>query len=935
MSLWKHLEGPELSDDVREEISFYLEMRAAEFEASGLDSAEARREAVRAFGDPDRIRKRVVREAKMKKWMTKAWEILASVAQDLRVASRSYRREPVFTLVAVTTLALGIGASKAIFSVTSQALLARPAVEDADGLAAVYTTCRSGTARCSSSYPDYLDYRDGTEGIADLAATALISASLGSEDQGARLLTAQTVTGNFFDVLGLAPAHGRLFGPADDETGGGSPVVVLSHELWRTHFAADPGVVGSSIRLNGQAFEVVGVTPRDFDGLRIDTKPQLWVPIQSRPYLTGGDDEYTDRFEVRDMRWIDLLVARLTDGTSVDVARSELLALSESMRDEDPDARGPRSVTVDALEGYILPNQREADFRIFVHLLGGTVALALLLCCANLANLLLARGSSRRRDVGVRLAIGAGRPRIVRQLVTESFVLAALGGLAGLIVAEGLMRVLGGFELPGGVPIASLGVSLDTGALLLAGLVTLGTAVLFGLAPALDGSRTELSGALRSGRGARDDLGSTRARKALVAVQIALSLVLLVGSALFVRTLRAGLQTDLGFRPEGVAALRYNLDLVGYEADNAWSFVQTLEERLASVPGVESVTTATRIPLQEGGAMGLFFQVPGYEPAPDEELRLDLVVTTPGYPRTMGVDLLSGRDFDSGDVAGGERVAIVSRSMAERYWPRDRAVGALVSMSRTEFRVVGVVENTTWSGLADEATSFMYVPLSQTPFRREHDGGHGRRRTPAPAHGRDSPVRLRPAGAGAVGRGDRGRGRLHDQPAAARHRGARGVGRERRLDSVAPGLIDGSAGPGPGRRHGCGGRPHAPRRGAPLSGERDRPGDVRRDRADGGRDLARGDARPGELGRAAGPCGGPEQRMRSRSRRPGRTGGPAVLARRRVGRVHVGPWRPGRREAPERRSSAGRRPVGHPGGAGPRPSASPTPSGKMRWRIGR
>ncbi len=715
MSLWTRLEEPDVSDEVREEIRFYLEMRAKEFEASGLDPASARREAVRAFGDPDEIRRRMMREARMTRWTTAFREWVGSMAQDLRIALRSYRREPLFTLVAVTTLALGIGASTAIFSVAREALLAAPAVRDVGELAAVYTTCRNGTPRCSSSYPDFLDYRDRTDGIRDLAATALISASLGSEDQGAQLLTVQTVTGNFFDLLGLVPAEGRLLSPADDEFGGGAPVAVLSHELWRTHFAADPGVVGSTIRLNGRAFQVVGVAPADFDGLRINLHPELWVPMQSRPYLTGGDEDFTDRFEVRGSRWIDLLVARLAPGTSPEAARAELLALSTQMQDEDPDARGPRSVTLDPLKGYILPPEREADLRTFVLLLGGTVGLALLLCCANLANLLLARASGRRRDVGVRRAMGADRGRIVRQLATESVVLAALGGLAGLVVADALMRVLSRFDLPGGVPIASLDLGLDGGALLLTGLVTLGTAVLFGLAPALQGSRTDLSQALTSGRSTRDDHRSTRARKALVAVQIALSLVLLIGSGLFVRTLRAGLATDLGFRPEGVAALRYNLDLVGYQTEDAWSFVRTFEDRLRAAPGVESVTTATRVPLQDGGALGLFFDVNGYQPAPDEELRLDLVVTTPGFSETVGVPLLEGRDFNDGDAQGGERVALVSRGMAERYWPSGGAVGGLVTVSGTEFRVVGELGNTTWNGLDDEVTNYMYAPLAQMP----------------------------------------------------------------------------------------------------------------------------------------------------------------------------------------------------------------------------
>jgi predicted permease len=712
MRPWKQVDDSDLSSEVREEISFYLEMRAKEFEVAGLDPADAWREAVRAFGDPDRIHRRVVREAKMKRWMTTAAETFSSVLQDLRGAGRAYRAEPTFTFVAVTTLALGIGASTAIFSIASQALLAGPPVADADGLAAIYTTCRAGSPRCSSSYPDFIDYRSRSEAFEDVAATAVVRASLGTDDHGARLLAVQSVTGNFFDVLGLTPFRGRLLTPRDDLLGGGTPVAVLSHDLWRSHFAADPEVVGSTIRLNGRPFEVVGIAPPGFDGLRIDSHMELWIPLQTRPYL-ASDPSLAGRFEIRDSRWMDLLVGRLAAETSIEMARAEMLALSDRLREEEPDARGPRSITVDPLDGYILPNAREAEFRTFVLLLGGTVGLTLLLCSANLANLLLARGAGRRRDISIRLAVGATPTRILRLLATESILLAVLGGTAGLFVAAALMQILGGFELPGGVPISSLGVALDARALGVATAITLSTAVMFGFAPAIDGGRTELSHALTSGRGSREERGSARVRKALVAVQIALSLVLLVGSGLFVRTLRAGLATDLGFDPRGVAAIRYSLGLAGYDEEDAWTFAQDLEGRVRAVSGVESVATATRVPLQVGGAMGLFFEVPGYEPAPDEELRIDLIVATREYHETLGIRLLEGRHFSASDGEDGERVAIVSRRMADRYWPPGEAVGGRVSVSGANFTVVGVVEDATWNGLADEVTNYFYVPMAQ------------------------------------------------------------------------------------------------------------------------------------------------------------------------------------------------------------------------------
>lgn len=338
-------------------------------------------------------------------------------------------------------------------------------------------------------------------------------------------MTTQAVTGNYFELLGLNPGAGRLIQPEDDGFGRGVPVAVLSSRLWYDHFAADPSVIGSTIRLNGAAYDVIGVASAGFDGLRIDVRAEIWIPMQSLPYLEGVTESADSYFGNRGSRWMDLLVGRLADEVPIERARSELVALSELMREEDPAARGPRSVTVDELSSYILPGGSEADMRTFVWLLGGTVALVLLLCSANLANLLLARASIRARDVGVRLAIGAGRARVVRQLLTESLLLAFVGGVAGLAVAVAMLELLGRFDLPGGVPIESLGITLDAGMIVITAILALGTGVLFGLAPALIATRTDLVNTLKSGTSGRGSSGGTKTRKGLVSVQVSLCLI--------------------------------------------------------------------------------------------------------------------------------------------------------------------------------------------------------------------------------------------------------------------------------------------------------------------------------------------------------------------------------------------------------------------------
>ena len=711
---WGSRRRTQVEREVHEEIVFYLEMRAQEFEQQGMEPEEAMLAAVRAFGDPGQIRSQVVREVGMRSRWTQFMGFVESLLQDLRYGTRGFTREVGFTLVAVSTLALGVGANSAIYSVASQSLFRVPPIEDAESVVAIYTTSRRGAARSSSSYPDYVDYRERTTGLADLAATAIQTASLGDDLRGARLVTTQAVTGNYFELLGLIPETGRLIQPFDDEYGSGVAVSVLSNRLWYDHFAADPTVVGSTIRLNGAAYEVIGIAPTGFGGLRIDASPDVWIPMQSLLHLGGGTETSEAIFGNRGSRWMDLLVGRRADGVAVEAVRTELVTLSDQLREEDPDARGPRSVTVDELNSYILPGGSEADIRTFVWLLGGTVGLALLLCSANLANLLLARASTRARDVGVRLAIGAGRGRIIRQLLTESLLLAAVGGTVGLGVAVGMLEFLARFELPGGVSIASLGITLDSGMLAVTAGLTLATGVLFGLAPAIIATRRDLVHTLKGTTGSGAG-GGVRTRKALVSVQVALCLVLLVGSGLFVQTLRRGLSTELGFDDAGLALTGFSPALIGYEEEEALALVQTLEERIRAIPSVTAVSTSTRIPLQGSGARGFFFEVDGYEAAEDEELRVDMVFVTPGFVETLRQPLLAGRAFLSSDGAGEEDVTVINRAMAEAYWPAGDALAGTVLMGNSRVRVVGVVENTTWRGLADDATNYMYFPLAQSP----------------------------------------------------------------------------------------------------------------------------------------------------------------------------------------------------------------------------
>ncbi len=703
-----------LDADLQDEIRFYLEERAKEFMDEGRDADAAWKAALDAFGDIEKIEADVRRGAKTRGSKGRGWEMISSLLKDIRYAVRTLVSRPGFTLVALATLALGIGANTAMFSVVYATLFRAPPVQEPDELIAVFTTSRRGFPRSSTSYPDFLDYRDRSTRVADLAGTSSLSASLGDEDEGADFVGIVTVTGNYFSMLGVPPALGRMLQPQDDILGGGASVAVLRHDFWEDRFGADPAVIGQTVRLNQVAFEVVGVAPPEFKGMRLGAGPQIWIPMQSGPALSTGLS--TPNWERRGNRWMGMSIGRLVPGSTVEQARAELLVISDQLSAEDPAARGPRSVTVDALSGYQLPSGGEAQIRAFVWLLLGVAGFTLLLACANLANLLLARASSRNREVGVRLAIGAGRGRLIRQLLTESTVLAVAGAGLGVLLAGVLLGLLGSFQLPGGVTVASLGIGLDGRLLMVALGISLMTILLFGLVPALQATRPDLVQALK-GDSVRDGTArSDRMKQGLIAMQVATCAVLLVGSGLFLRTLREGLNADLGVRTEGVALAQFRLGMLQYEPSEVLAFVDELRTRVGRLPGVDAVSLSSSVPLARGPGIGFFAEVDGYEIAPDEELRVDMVFVSTEYFESIGLPLLQGRGFERSDDESGQAVIVVSESMAEKYWPNGDVIGGTVNPGRRgPAQVIGVAANTTWSGLEDDVTNYAFVPLAHFP----------------------------------------------------------------------------------------------------------------------------------------------------------------------------------------------------------------------------
>jgi putative ABC transport system permease protein len=653
---------------------------------------------------------------------------MQTILQDLRYGARMLLKNPGFTVIAVLTLALGIGANTAIFSLTDQILLRRLPVERPEELVLLRSpgpkggyVWSDGDDAASFSYPMYKDLRDrGANAFSGLLARFAIPLSVAGAGQTERA-DGELVSGNYFEVLGVLPALGRVFSQEDDRAPGAHQVVVLSHAYWTRRFSADPAILNKSLTVNGNPMTVIGVSREGFRGVQVGQTPDVFIPMMMKAQMIPNSRSLDDR---RDY-WL-AIIGRLKPGmsraqTEEAIRPSYRAALEEELAQRNGGSAQSRQRFLDKI---ILLEEGSNGRRILqlnaekpILILMGMAGLALLIACANVANLLLARGAARRREIAVRMALGAGRWRLMRQFLLESLLLSLTGGAVGLIVAVWTIQGLVSAIPPS---IGALGLSTELDPRLLGFTLALSalTGLLFGVAPAARATRLNLESTLREqGSSASGSLSSVRFRKALVASQIVLTTVLLVGAGLFARSLDNLKQLDLGLRADHLIAFSVAPELNGYSPQRTIAFFDDLRQGIAALPGVRSVTAAEIAILTDSNA-GSNVTIEGYQAQENEDMEVRHNRIGPDYFATMSIPLLGGREFTVADTAGSSKVAIINEAMARRFFANRNPIGSHFAFGagdriRPDIEIVGVVKDSKHATVREEKRPFAYLPYAQ------------------------------------------------------------------------------------------------------------------------------------------------------------------------------------------------------------------------------
>lgn len=677
-----------VEQDLDEEMRAHLELLMDEKIAAGMTSTDAHRAARLELGEVDLV-KASVREIRMGAMLEQLW-------QDSRYAVRMLRKNPGFTVVAVVTLALGIGANTAIFSVVNGVLLRALPYRDPGRLAMIWhNNTKEQKSQDWMAYQTLVDLRDQGRTFENMAGTTLLWRFGLATDEGQETLQGYWVSAQFFSLLGVEPVRGRTF-ISDEDKKGGTPAVIMSHRLWQNTFGADPNIIGRTITVDGSPTPVVGVVPA---GFRFMDDADLWMPLGQNPFVARGP---------RTVRIVSA-IGRFAPDATLAQARAEMGTIAGRLAQAYPDSNAGLDATVIELQEQIVGKVRPA-----LLVLLGAVGFVLLITCTNVANLLVARATARQTEIAVRMALGGGRGRLVRQLLTESIVLGLAGGAAGLglaIAGLRLLRSVGPAELPRMQEIA-----IDARVLGFALAVSIMTGVIFGLLPAFQVMKTSLRDSLNgSGRATR---GSARSRSILVVTEVALALVMLVGAGLMIRSFTRLMNVDPGFNSDHVLTLQMDIPpAYGNQSDKRIALYHEIFDRLEALPGVKSAGGVTRLPLGTGSTTKL--DVEGHPVAPGQEPEVELRRASTHYFDAMGIALRDGRTFTEQDGPAAPRAAVINEVSAQRFWRGENPIGRHVRFAGDSnapwFTVVGIVGDVKHFGLDSQAPAELYTSFDQGP----------------------------------------------------------------------------------------------------------------------------------------------------------------------------------------------------------------------------
>jgi predicted permease len=688
-----------LEDDLDEELRSHVEMTIELNLRKGMSAEDARREALRSFGG--------VEQTKENYRDLRGLPMIETTLQDLRFGLRMLRRSPGFSLLAILCLTLGIGANAAVFSWV-EGILFRPypLVSHQEQLLALTGTARGESDPTGISWPDLLDLQRSCTLIDSFIVTKIMGTTLSIGDR-AEVTTGSIVSANYFEAIGVHPILGRGFERGEDLGRNAHPVTVISYQLWKGRFKGDPQIIGKTQRLNNVVHTIVGVMPEGFYGTFVGWAMQFWVPASMEENFEGGGYKLEDR----SARWIEAYV-RLKPGVTREQAQQEISAVAKRLEADYPETDRGRGIQLWPL--WQTPFNNAGTLLPTLEIMLAVVVFVLLIACANVGNLLLVRSFARRHEMTVRLAIGAGRGRLLKQLFTEGVILSAIGAGGGLLVAHWCRHALVLlFPARGGVAMHLPG-EMDWRVLALSAGVCVIATLLLGLVPAMQTGKIDLAGALKSDSvGVVGGAGKAWVRSGLVVVQVSLSFILLVGAGLLMQSLQKIRNTSPGFSTRNVLDTAVLLVSAGYDAQRAQAFQDELMERVKALPGVESAAFARMTPLSYGSFSSTPIAVDGYQPPPEEQPTVQYNEVGSDYFATMGIPLVSGREFTRADDEKAALVAVVNETMAAKYWRGKNPIGERVQVKGRWMQVVGVAKDSKYESVRETPKPFFYVSRRQ------------------------------------------------------------------------------------------------------------------------------------------------------------------------------------------------------------------------------